>query len=170
MFVDESGFSPLPLAVRTYAPRGQTPLLHPWLTHDHLSVIGGITPRGALFVRLQEHAYGGTEVVGFLRHLLRHLAGPLYVLWDGASIHRSAVMKAFLATEAARRLHVERLPAYAPELNPIEGIWSHLKRIELRNLCCQSLVELKGELRRAVARLRRKKRIILGCFKEADLY
>ncbi len=54
VFVDEAGFYLLPMAVQTYAPRGQTPVLRVPLTHDHLSAIGGITPKGRLFMQMQE--------------------------------------------------------------------------------------------------------------------
>ena len=59
---------------------------------------------------------------------------------------------------------LERLPAYAPELNPGEGLWAHLKGVELRNVCCFSLPHLRAELRAAVKRVRHKPRIIQGCF------
>ena len=88
------------------------------------------------------------------------------VLWDGAPIHRSQVIRDFLANGAAHRLHLERLPAYAPELNPDEGVWKHLKCVELKNLCCQSLAELKIELRKAKERLRHKRDVILGCIRQ----
>jgi hypothetical protein len=55
---------------------------------------------------------------------------------------------------------------YAPELNPDEGIWKHLKCVELKNLCCQSLAELKVELRKAKERLRHKRDVILGCIRQ----
>lgn len=168
IFVDESGFYPLPLAVRTYAPRGTTPLLREWCTHAHLSVISAITPAGKLHVQVQAHALHGATVVAFLRHLLRHRAGPLCVRWDGAPIHRGIEAQRFVAARAGR-VQVERLPPYAPELNPDEGIWGYLKRVELKNRCCGSLAERREALRRAVARLRHKVHVILGCFKEAGL-
>jgi hypothetical protein len=55
---------------------------------------------------------------------------------------------------------------YAPELNPEEGIWKQLKYVELKNLWCQSLSELRVELRKAKKRLRHKKEVILGCLKQ----
>lgn len=109
--------------MRTYAPRGQTPILRVPLTHDHLSVISAITPAGQLLMHSQDHAYKGPDVVRFLRHLLRHVAGKLLVIWDGSPIHRAQPVKDFLAQGAATRLHLERLPGYAPDLNPDEGIW-----------------------------------------------
>jgi transposase len=61
---------------------------------------------------------------------------------------------------------LEQLPGYAPDLNPDEGIWKHLKYVELKNVCCQSLWELKIELRKAKERLRHKRDIILGCIRQ----
>ena len=78
-------------------------------------------------------------------------------------------MKQFLREGAARRLHLEPLPGYAPELNPEEGIWKHLKRVELKNLCCRDLEHLRGELRRAKERLRHKRKVIRACFRQVGL-
>jgi hypothetical protein len=133
---DQSGFYLLPMAVRTYAPRGQTPVLRVKLTRDHLSAMSAITPDGRLFMQMQDHAYRAEDVVRFLQLLLRQIKGKLLVIWDGAPIHRGKVIKAFLARGAAKGLHLEQLPSYAPELNPDEGIWNYLKRVELKNVCC----------------------------------
>ena len=149
--------------VRTWAPRGVTPVLHALLTRDHLSVISGITPAGQLLLQMQERSLRGPDVVRFLQHLLRHIPGRLLVIWDGAPIHWAQVIKDFLAQGGAARIWLERLPAYAPELNPEEGIWNLLKRVELRILCCDDLTELRRELRLAAARLRHKRAVIDGC-------
>jgi transposase len=169
LFIDESGFYPLPRVVRTYAPVGQTPVLREWWTRDHLSAISAIAPEGKLYFHCQEQAITSIDVVAFLEHLLREVPGRLLILWDGAPIHRSHHIKEFLANGAAPRLHVERLPAYAPELNPGEGLWGHLKGIELRNVCCFNLGHLRQELRDAVKRVRRKPRVIKGFFSGAKL-
>ena len=114
------------MAVRTYAPVGQTPVLPVKLTHDHLSAIGGITAKGRLCMQIRDHSYKGPDVVRFLQVLQREIPGHLLVIWDGASIHRSQAVKTFLAKGGAKRIHLERLPAYAPELNPQEGVWNLL--------------------------------------------
>jgi transposase len=151
------------MLLRTYAPVGQTPILRVPLTRDHLSAIGGITPEGRIFMQMQEHAYRAQDVVGFLRLLLRKIPGKLLVIWDGASIHRAKVIKEFLAAGAAKRLHLERLPGYAPELNPQEGVWNLLKRRELKNLCCQELSHVREALLRAKERLRHRRKILQSC-------
>lgn len=170
VFADQSGFYLLPGKVRTYAPVGQTPIIRAPLSRDHLSVMGGITPEGKLYVTVQERPYCGEDVVGFLKHLARHIAGKLLVLWDGAPIHRSRPVKEYLSNGAARRIHLEQLPAYAPELNPAEGIWQYLKRVELRNRCCQNFSHLNNELRKAKERLRHKTNVIAGCTRQPGLY
>jgi transposase len=166
LFVDQSGFYLLPTVVRTYAPVGQTPILHEHLSRDHLSVISAITMEGKLLMMEQERSFKSQDVVRFLRHLLGQIPGKLLVIWDGSPIHRSRAVKDFLASGASSRLKLEQLPGYAPDLNPDEGIWKHLKYVELKNVCCQSLAELKVELRKAKERLRHKRDVILGCIRQ----
>jgi transposase len=169
LFIDESGFYPLPSVVRTYAPVGQTPILREWYTRDHLSAISAISPEGKLYFHSQDDAITSADVVAFLEHLLREVPSRMVIIWDGAPMHRSHVVKEFLANGAAARLHVEHLPAYAPELNPGEGLWQQLKGVELRNVCCFNLGHLRQELREAVKRVRRKPRVIKGFFSGASL-
>jgi transposase len=169
LFLDEAGFYPLPSVVHTYAPVGQTPILRDWCTREHLSAISAISPEGKLYFHCQDHALDSGDVVAFLEHLLREVPGQMVIIWDGSPIHRSQVIRAFLANGAAQRLHLERLPAYAPELTPDEGVWQQLKGVELGNVCCVDLPHLHRELRDAVKRVRRKPRIIQGCFQGAGL-
>jgi transposase len=167
---DQSGFYLLPMAVRTWAPWGRTPVLHVPLTRDHLAAIGGLTPDGRLFLQTQDHAYRSPDVVRFLRVLLRKIRGKLLVIWDGAPIHRGQPIKDFLARGAAKRLHLEQLPGYAPDLNPAEGIWNYLKRVELGNCCCPNLPTLALMLRRAKERLRHKRAVIQACITQAGYH
>ena len=113
----------------------------------------------------------GIDVVKFLmKHLARHIAGKLLVIWDGAPIHWSRLVKEYLSNGAAQRIHLEQLLGYAPELNPAEGIWNYLKRVELKNFFCQSISHLNYELRKATERLRHKPSVILGCIKQPGFY
>ncbi len=154
---------------RTYAPRSQTPVLRVPLTRDHLAAISALTPGGRLFAHVQAEPFRGPAVVAFLRQLLRQVRGKLLVIWDGAPIHRCQPVKDFLAAGVAKRLHLERLPAYAPELNPDEGVWNLLKRGELKNRCCHDLDELRWELGLAIRRLRRRVARLVACFRHAGL-
>ena len=166
VFCDQSGFYLLPMVVRTYAPVGKTPVLGEHLSRDHLSAMSAITLEGKLYMIEQERAFKGEDVVRFLKHLMRQIEGKLLIIWDGSPIHRSRAVKDFLASGAACRIRLERLPGYAPDLNADEGVCKHLKCVELKNLCCQSLSELRVELRKAKERLRHKKHVILGCIRQ----
>jgi transposase len=132
VLIDESGFFLNPTVRRTWAPRGRTPVLTGFGRHrDKVSAIaalsvGPLRRRLGLYWRTDPARYiDAAAVVAFLRTLLRHLRGKVVVIWDGGSNHKGPLIRRFLARN--RRLHVERLPGYAPELNPVEMIWSHLK-------------------------------------------
>ena len=105
----------------------------------------------------------------FLRHLLRHISGKLLVIWDGLSAHHGQDVKDFLKAGGTMRVHLQRLPSYAPDLNPEEGIWGYLKRVEMGNLCCANMAEIHRELCKAMARLRHKQDVISSCFQLAGL-
>lgn len=169
VFVDESGFYLLPGKVRTYAPEGHTPVLHEWQTRDHLSVMGGVTPNGKLYVLVRQESLNGLHTIEFLKHLIRHLGSRLLVIWDGSPIHRRLAVTDFLASTAGRGVRIERLPGYAPDLNPVEGAWQHLKHVEMRKLAALDLEDLHLELHLAVGRLRQKPRLICSFFVGAGL-
>lgn len=169
VLIDESGFYLLPGVVRTYAPRGQTPILHPFVTRDHLSVMSGITPEGRLYTLTRAEPLTSAESVTFLFHLGRRIGGKLLVIWDGSPIHRSGLVREFLAAGGAGYVHLEQFPPYAPDLNPDEQVWQHLKQVEMKNLCCHDLHHLSMELNLAITRLRKKPRLIQSFFAGAGL-
>ncbi len=136
-------------------------------SYDHLSVISAITPSARLCLIVQTQPYTTEDIVEFLRKLHRQIKGKLLVIWDGASIHRGQALKDYLARGATKWLWLERLPAYAPDLNPDEGIWNYLKRVELANTCSLNLNELYLRLLDAARRLRRKPIVIQGCIAQA---
>lgn len=109
------------------------------------------------------------QVIEFLRHLQRHLPGKLLILWDGAPIHRSLLVKNYIASSRGA-LRVERLPAYAPELNPVEYMWGYLKAHEIANLVATKAWELSLEATAALRRMRRRTPIIAACYKQANLW
>jgi transposase len=167
VWVDEAGFYLLPGCVRTYAPVGQTPVLRVKHTRDHLSVIGAVTETGRVFLNIQPEAFAGPTIVRFLKHLLHQLPGKLLVIWDGLPAHHGPAVREFLTLPAVQaRLRLERLPAYAPELNPVEGLWAYLKRVELRNQCFAGLMRLWDGLTFAVARIRHRRDVITGFIKQ----
>jgi transposase len=166
VFVDESGFYLLPAVVKTYAQEAETPIVDEWQTRDHLSVMGGVTPRGKVYSLVRPSSLNGLHTIEFLVHLGRLGADRRLVIWDGSPIHRRAEVKASLA-EAGDAISVESLPPYAPDLNPVEWLWRHLKEVELRNLACQDLDELHLELHPALGRIRQRCRLIGSFFEGA---
>ena len=119
LWADESGFYLLPALLRTWAPVARTPMIRRKLSHEHLSAVSAISMTGELHPAVQDHS-------------CKEIPGKLPVIRDGVPIHRSRAVKEYPAQGAARRIRLERLPGYAPELNPDEGVWRCLKRVELR--------------------------------------
>ena len=139
MFWDESGASLLPVTRRTWAPRGRTPVICHHFKWKRVSMAAGLCygSRGggaALAFHHQVGAYDTETLIGALDQLRRFLGGQKATLvWDGLPAHRSKMMRAWLRRQRSW-LVVEPLPGYAPELNPVEALWSSLKGMELANL------------------------------------
>jgi transposase len=123
-----------------------------------------------LFLQFREVPFDSEGIIVFLEELLAQIAGKLLIIWDGAPIHRSKAIKQFLTDGAAARILLERLPGYAPDLNPDEGIWHYLKHVELKNQCCRDMSHLENELLAATVRLRSKPAIIRACFEEVGYF
>ena len=102
------------------------------------------------------------DVVGFLRQLKRHLPGPITIIWDRGKVHdRSKVVQAYLAKHP--EIVTEKLPAYAPELNPDEQVWSNVKYARLANYAPRDTGELRQRLTREL-HLLQKRPDLLGSF------
>jgi len=168
VFVDESGLSTRPTRVRTWALRGQTPLLQETFNWKSLSIIGGLV-RLRFYFQIYAGSIKGPQVIEFLKQHQRHIPGKLLILWDGAPIHRSALVRDYLASTRGR-VAVERLSAYAPELNPVEYMWGHLKTHEIANLVATQAWELSFEATAALRRMRRRPSIIAACYTQAELW
>jgi len=153
VFLDESGFMLTPTVRRTWAPRGQTPILDAWDRRDRISAISSITvsPKNRAlnlyFDLLPDNTnVRGEDVVEYLRRLRSQLGGgPLTILWDGGRVHdRSKAVQAFLAQHL--EIKTERIPAYAPELNPDELVWAWTKYSRLGNLAAANADWLRDYL------------------------
>jgi transposase len=108
------------------------------------------------------------HIVLFLEHLQRAIPGKLLVIWDGLSAHRSQFVRDYIAGLNGHIL-TERLPAYAPELNPVEYIWAHLKQHELPNVCAKDLWHLGDRARHHLKRMRRRPKLIRAFWKQSAL-
>jgi len=164
LFVDESGLSNEPNVARTWAPRGSRPRLKHSAKRRKLSIVFAITMDAELYFSVYPYDITGAEVIIFLDTLSRRIP-KMMLLWDNASMHRSIEVREYLYM-MRHKLETRRFPAYAPELNPDEYVFSHIKCKELANFCPTSESEMKLGLRKAIARVIRKpeliKRLMLG--------
>jgi transposase len=168
IFLDESGLSERPHRCRTWAPRGKTPILQYHFRWQTLSAIAGVTWWN-FYVQLHRGTIRSPQVVGFLRHLCRHVKGKLLIIWDRLQQHRSRIVKDFLVTQKGK-VEVDYLPAYAPELNPVEYLWGYWKKHQLANLCAKDLDQLSSHARAALRRMRpRRSSLIAAFWKQAEL-
>jgi transposase len=174
VFFDESALSLTPNVRRSWAPRGRPPTLtHPfsWKKASMAAALCyGVRGGGA---QLAFHVTAGNydtdtliEVLGELRKFLGGEKATL--LWDGLPAHRSTAMRAWLNRQR-HWLVVERLPAYAPELNPVEGLWSSLKAVELANLVAPTLAEVIQQAHRGVERVWRTPNLAYSFLRHAGL-
>ena len=139
VFQDESGVSLLPPVRRTWAPRGETPVLRHRFNWKRISMSAAIayhpTARQAQLVfQTRPGSYNDDSLIEFLNELRRQLNAKVTLIWDGLPSHRSHKMQAFIASSRSW-LVVERLPGYAHDLNPIQMVWGNVNQVELANLC-----------------------------------
>ena len=133
-----------------------------------LSVVAGLTVLNFYF-RLYAGSVKGPQVVGFLRALVRHIPQPLLLVWDRLPAHRSHTVREYL-DRLDGWIHMEYLPPYAPELNPVEYIWAYWKQHELPNVCPKDYWQLSEGARRTLRRMRRRPRLITAFWKQASLW
>jgi len=175
VFLDESGFMLNPSVRRTLAPRGQTPILEAWDRRDRISAISCITlspvrARPGLYFHLLpvNHTVHAEEVVEFLAELRGKLRGPFTVIWDRHKIHSKArAVQAYLAKHP--EIVVEDLPAYAPEANPDEWVWSWTKYSKLSNLAAQNSAELWNWIIDSLLELKFSPTLLAAFLRDAEL-
>ena len=161
----------IPNVVKTWAPRGQTPVHRHCYRRDKLSVISGVavSPKRqhlGLFYQIYFNNIGHEEVCVFLRDLLRHLRGPVIAILDNSQTHHGEPLEELQRRHP--RLHIEHFPSYAPELNPDEGVWSLAKR-DLANGCPHDVHELMEDLIHSIDKIRKSPAKLRGCILQSEL-
>ena len=168
VFIDESGLSERPTRVRTWAPRGQTPVIQFHFNWTHISVIAGLSRTNFMF-RLHEGSIKKELHVEFLKALRAHLKQRLLIIWDGLRAHRSKLVREYLDSTAGD-IQMAFLPPYAPDLNPVEYLWAWLKRHALANFCPANLGALNTTARAKLKSAQRRPSIIAACWVQAGLW
>ena len=160
-----------PTVARTWAPLGHTPCLRHSQRHDRISVISGISVspsrhRVGLYFQWHHTNIRELEAVAFLRHLLRHLRGPIVLIWDNLRVHHGKLVARLC--RRVTRLQLEFLPAYAPELNPDEGVW-RLAKQRLANSCPTDRFDLALRVILELKKLRRSPALLRSCIAHTGL-
>lgn len=161
-----------PTVRRTWAPRGQTPILKSYDRHDRLSAISALTVspkrrRLGLYFDILDHNVKTDDFEVFVERLLRRIRRPITLVLDRYSVHRSAMRR--LLVRYPKRLRVEWLPAYAPELNPDEQVWNRAKYTDLANFIPDDVEHLGHALADSLRQTRSQQNLLRSFFKHAQL-
>lgn len=161
-----------PVVRRTWAPRGQTPLQYSWDRHDRLSTIAALTVapvqcRLGLYFQIHDRNITFAEVMAFLYLVHRHLRRKIILVLDRLNAHRKAVR--LLREVGVDWFEVEWLPAYAPELNPVEMVWNHTKYADLANFIPDDVDALAEAVNASIGDLRQNRHLIRSFFEHAGL-
>ncbi|MCU0878833.1 MAG: transposase [Pirellulaceae bacterium] len=172
VLVDESGFMLQPLVRRTWAPTGQTPVLDQWDRHDRVSVITALTlspqrRRVRMFFQLLDHNAKAEDFLWFLHGLRRELGRRLHVVWDNLGAHRRT--ENCLRKLGCPWARFHRLPAYAPELNPVEHVWTTGKWGRLANAPPDGLQQLHDSVHLELYRQATEQQLLQAHFRWAEL-
>ncbi len=174
VFLDESGISQKPPVRRTWAPRGQTPILHHPFNWKKLSICSTVGYRWdgrrcRLYFRIVSDSYNDKKLSDFLSQLRQEFRGKRVILvWDGLPSHRSRWMSEYLQKQQ-KWLKVVRLPAYAPELNPVESIWANISGQELANRCADDLAPMVKGVRDGFSRIHSQSELPFSFLRHAGL-
>ena len=161
-----------PVRRRTWAPRGETPIQKAWDRHDRLSAITALSAspvrhRLALYFQLLPQNVSSEQMLWFLTEMHRHFGRKIILIWDRSSVHRSAAA-------TLTRLHpdwfqFEWLPAYAPELNPVEQCWNHTKYADLANFIPDDVDHLHDAVTASIQHQQPNQLLLRSFFQTAEL-
>jgi transposase len=175
VFIDESGLLMAPLVRRTWAPRGQTPSLRQRGRHrEKVSLTAALwlscdgEPERLSYRSLADAHFNNVAVAAFLNELMSQTDKPLTVVWDGGNMHRGDPIRDLL-THHRGRLRLERLPPYAPMLNPVEQLWSWLKYGRLCNFAPENLATMRQAIHRELRSAQRDRNRLQSLWKACDL-
>jgi transposase len=175
VLIDESGLLMAPLVKRTWAPRGQRPILQQKGKHREkvsLAVALALSPRRVrlklLYSTLVNGYFNNENVVGFLEALMRDIPQRIVVLWDRGNMHKGDPIRAHVA-RFRPRMSLEMLPPWAPMLDPVEPIFSWLKYGRLSNYAPANAHELNDRIHAELDDIRDDQESLFNFWHESDL-
>jgi transposase len=161
-----------PTVRRTWAPRGQTPIHYSWDRRDRLSAISAITASPqrrclGLYFGLSDQNINADRAESFVAELLVHFPKGIILVWDRWMVHRSAARR--LLERFPKRIRIEWLPPYAPDLNPDEQVWNRTKYSDLANYIPEDVDHLADAVEDSLGRTRSQQTLLRSFFKHAGL-
>lgn len=153
--------------MKTWAPRGQTPVLQYSFNWKQLSLIAGVS-FWRFYFRFFDGAIKGPQIVAYLKALRATIRGRLLIIWDGLPAHRSRLVRDYVDSLDGH-IQLERLPAYAPELNPVEYLFGYAKQRELANLCASTIGKVRRYATRRLQSMQRRPRLVRAFWQQAEL-
>ncbi len=161
-----------PVVRRTWGPQGETPLQYRWERHDRLSGMSAVTASPQrrhldLYFALQEHNLHAPDIESFVADLVDHFPQGIILVMDRWQVHRSLARQ--LLRRFPRRVRIEWLPSYAPELNPAEQVWTRTKYMDLANFCPESLTDLAQAVRHSLKQTKTRQSLLRSFFEHAQL-
>lgn len=163
----------MPAVAYSYAPRGQRPVIVADARNRlKLSLSVVITPQGEMYYQVRQGTFNGAAIVRFIKQMKKNIKKEMILIWDGATIHTSELVKQYLQTQQneKRKVWLEQLPPYSPELNPAEQVWAYLKNVLLKNNVSKTLQELKLKVVTAMESIKNDKDLIKSFFRHPCTY
>lgn len=125
-FADEAGVRSDFHSGKTWAPRGQTPIVRVTGARFGFNLLSAVSPKGQMRFMVMQGKVNAAQFCEFLRRLAYKAERPIFLILDGHPVHRSAKVKRFVESQKGK-LRIFYLPPYSPELNPDESVWNDLK-------------------------------------------
>lgn len=168
-FMDESGVSLIAVMGKTWAPKGQTPVVKTTGRKGGLCVTSAISPAGRMVFRIEKERINANKHIEFLIQIMKqHPNRKIIVIEDNAPSHTAHAVKSFVASNA-KKILIYYLPSYAPELNPDEHVWAYLKAHKLKDHQAQTKEELKKLVKNKMHGIQNKKELVRSFFMQSIL-
>lgn len=167
-FWDESGFRADTVHGRTWGVKGQTPIVARPGQRQSISAASAVNAKGGFWYCTYQGGLTAELFVTLLRKMMRHRTTPIHLVVDGLPAHKTKLVKDYVrSTEGRLTLHF--LPGYAPELNPDELLWSHVKRTGIARTPLRKGERLQDKINAQLARIKQTPRLVRSFFRAPDV-
>lgn len=162
-FWDESGFRADTVHGKTWGVRGQTPVVPRPGQRQSISAASAVNANGAFWFCTYDGALNAERFVGLLQKMMKYRKKPVHLVLDSLPAHKKALVREYVATTKGR-LTLHFLPGYAPDLNPDELVWSHVKRTGTARRPLQKGEKLRDKIEEQLAKLQQMPRLVRSFF------